>query len=417
MAEVEPPRYPSFGTPQPSIFGAQTRALERALNATLDALQLSAVAPPVATPAPPAVALPSPPPPASLPAPPAPPTPTPTATPGPASGGWSYETYRGAAERAVRDTAKRRGATRAAERVLEGEILRRGVGAIGRGILGPIGGIIWGIVSPGELGTGEARPEDLEESLRKKRATEESILSQIGRDIFRGSAIGGAGIIIGGGVLKDVISRLPPPVPALPDLGRDEPRVVVEVPRVEIPAPRIPQPAPLPLPQPPAASIPTPKPTSSRPSSSPSSSRSPSPTAPPLPASTPMSWPALGSALGVFTRRSALTRPRTAPLNALQPAIATQPATSVSPISAIAPSVPIATAAPLASPLTGFNTAVLGSSPPRLRTRTRTRECDCQPKPRKPARKCRASASVVWAGGPNKGKIAGNRCYSFIGGK
>lgn len=393
-------------------------------------LVLSAVAPTATPPAPPVVPLPSTPPPASLPAPPAPsasPVPEPFRPTGaPASGGWSTETYRGQVERAARDTAKRKAAQRTGEKIIEGEILRRGAGAIGRAILGPLGGVIWGIVTPGKVGTGEVSPEELERNRARERARrqqEESILSEIGRDIFRGGAIGGAGIIIGGGVLIEEAARRWPGVPFPADPARDEPPVEVEVPRVEIPAPSIPQPSPLPLPSP-VPTIPKPLPTPPTRTSSPPSTRTSSPpttrTIPrsipaPAPTSVPSPWPVIAQQLGsiVRNRRSAWTLPRSAAQVAPSEAIATIPATSVPPRFADPLTVPQSPT----SPLTTFQPQVLGSAPPRLRTRTRQRECDCEPKRRKPKRECRASASVVWAGGPNKGKIAGRRCYSFVGGK
>lgn len=349
----------------------------------------------------------------------------------PASGGTAYESTRARVERVMRDTARRRAAPRAVEKVIEGEILRRGAGAIGRAILGPIGGIIWGIVTPGKLGSGEVSPEELMKNRERehaRREREESILSEIGRDIFRGGAIGGAGIVIGGGVLIDQIAKHLPPIP-LPDPRGDEPPVKVEVPRVEIPAPKAPSSSPLPLPPAPVPKIATPSPTSSpTPTSSPSSrsSRAPRPSprsAPaPIPGSLGSPFPNIANLLG--NRRSSATRPRTAAQNRVGDAIATQPATTVSPFFGdpltMPSSIPAerALTSPASSPLTAFQPQVLGSRPPtRIRTRTRTKECQCDPKPRKPKRECRASASVVWAGGPNKGKIAGRRCYSFVGGK
>lgn len=394
---------------------------------------LAAVAPSVPSPV---VVTPSLPPPVSPPvvSPPPPvaaPQPEPfRPTGGPASGGTAYESQRARVERVMRDTARRRAAPRAVEKVIEGEILRRGAGAIGRAILGPLGGVIWGIVAPGELGSGEVSPEELKrnrERERIRREQGESILSEIGRDIFRGGAIGGAGIVIGGGVLIEEIGRRLPPIP-LPDPRADEPPVKVEVPRVEIPVPDVRQPSPLPLPEPAVPPIATPLPRPAVPRMpQPAPAKRPRTAAPPAPAPAQFPQP-LGSifgqtGLGGALARSALTRPRSRQLT--QPF--TQPFTSTASIPQVdvssslgipqAVSQPIPTTPPLTSPLTGFQTQVLGSSPPRLRTRTRTRECQCDPKPRKPKRECRASASVVWAGGPNKGKIAGRRCYSFVGGK
>lgn len=389
---------------------------------------LGAVAPSIPSPV---VVTPSLPPPVSPPAPlPAPEPFRPTgATP---SGGIAYESQRAQVERVMRDTAKRRAAprvprgVRAGEKIIEGEILRRGVGAVGRAILGPLGGIIWGIVTPGELGSGELPPDELQRNRERehaRREREESILSEIGRDIFRGGAIGGAGIVIGGGVLIDQIAKHLPPIP-LPDPRADEPPVTVEVPRVDIPAPKAPRASPLPLPPAPVPQIATPTPTSSpkaSKASTPTSSRkrSPAPSTGPIPTSIGSPWPQIANLLG--TRRSALTRPRTAAQDRVGDAIATQPLTSVPPDLLTALTTPTSRletpSASAPTSLTAFQPQVLGSAPPRLRTRTRTRECQCEPKPRKPKRECRASASVVWAGGPNKGKIAGRRCYSFVGGK
>lgn len=366
------------------------------------------VAPPPPAPTPTPTPTPAPAPPISPPV--ATPSPTPAPSPGPASGGTSPESYRGQVERVMRDTAKRRGAARVAEKVLEGEILRRGAGAIGRAILGPIGAI-FGAAIPSELGSGEVSPDELERNRareRERQIEEESIISEIGRDIFRGGAIGGAGIVIGGGVIVDELLKrgLPRTIPLPDDVG-DEPPVSVEVPRVDIPASVISQPSPLPLPTPPTSPLPMPSPPPSS-SRSPRTSSIPRAARLPAPAASVLTqpWPLLGLLTGSQTRRSALTRPRTALFTEPGAAIATQPATSVSLISPTS-------ALPTTADLTGFQAQVLGSSPPRIGTRTRTRECQCEPKRKKPARKCRARAPVKWAGGPKIGQLAGTRCISF----
>lgn len=354
----------------------------------------------------------------SIPVPPDPivvsPPPEPFAPQGPApSGGVSDESLRQQAERAVRDTRAREsapprprvpGGARGGQ-IFEGEILRRtGAGAartIGRAIFGPIGAAIWGIVEAGELGSGELTPEQRDEQ------------ESLGRDIARGGGIIAAGGVIGAGVVLEELGKLPGPLPLPPD-DEEEPFDLKDFPVPSIPAPSIGQPAPLPLPSPIPTPLPMPSPARRTAPSSPPPRQAPRGASRPAAAPATSPWPAIASVLGnaLQNRRSAWTLPKTAALNRLGDAIVTPPATSVSPISTSTPLAP----SPTSPPLTGFQNAVLSSSPPRLRrTRSRTRECDCEPKPRRKARKCHASAPVIWAGGPKKGKVAGNRCYSFTG--
>jgi len=296
--------------------------------------------------------------------------------------------------------------------IFEGEILKKAGGGaarwIGRGILGPIGGVI-DVATPSDLGSGELEPGEMIEDVLRQSEEEtdrvQDILNDIGRDIARGGGIIAAGGVIGGGIVLDQIGRLPPVI----DVG-DEPVLVKDVPRPEIPAPVFKQPS-LPggqrvpqtsLPLPPPARMPSRSsqtvPQSKRVGSP---SRFPAPTAPPMSNVWGIVAQSLGSALRGSTRRSSLTLPRSTALNRLQDTIATQPATSAPPISG----------------LTSFNPQVLTSSsaPPRLRTRTRQDECNCEPKRKRKPRKCRASAPLTWAGGPRKGQSAGSRCYSFEG--
>ncbi len=60
-------------------------------------------------------------------------------------------------------------------------------------------------------------------------------------------------------------------------------------------------------------------------------------------------------------------------------------------------------------PLTPPSAALLPFGQPRLDLD----EDPCHCRTRKKRRKCRQRASVIWAGGPRKGKLAGSRCYSF----
>jgi hypothetical protein len=68
---------------------------------------------------------------------------------------------------------------------------------------------------------------------------------------------------------------------------------------------------------------------------------------------------------------------------------------------------PATTFAPESRPLTALETAPL---PSRLEPFSRDH---CEPRTRKPRRKCRVRAPLIWAGGPKTGQPAGARCIDF----
>lgn len=274
----------------------------------------------------------------------------------------SDDYYRRQAERALEDTAKR-----LAKKVIEGVAERVGVPGIGR-VLGPIGAGIGAIITPGELGSGEAIP------------------------------------------------GLELPLPSSPD----------------IPAPVITQPEPLPLPAPSTVDIPMPLPAPSppaQPSTSgapkpaapgsvgspaprPGSARTPAPRTASAVRQVPW-WTLLSRTISNRSRQPWQTAIPTGQTSLPSPSASLQPpspapATSATP----APSSPTSP-----FPLTSVQPSVSQSAPPRVRTPTRQRECHCRDKPkkRKKPRECIARGQLQWVSGPKKGKPAGSRCVNFKG--
>jgi hypothetical protein len=356
-------------------------------------------------------------------APPSSPTPAPEFRPtGPLpSGGLSEESIRQTAERAVRDTEIRQSAPPRRPVAIEGEFERsagRGVGrSIFRRVLGPIG-VIWEIITPNVFGSGEIDAEEYARREREADRREFERESSIGQDIARGAGTVILGGAIGAGVIIDQLGRLPP----LPDVR--EPTVDVEVPPVSIPEPRVVGPELRGLPSPPVPSLPLPSPapstrgTPSRGSQTVPRSRRRGSTTPAPTAGVP-SWAVLGTNLGSLLLQQLLQRSRSRTrtpfqvTSTLTPPLTSSPPIVSSPPIASSPAVPTAPGSPFPSPLTPVQPSVGSSSPPRTPTRTSTDQCNCQPKRKRPARKCRARAGVIWAGGPKKGQLAGSRCISF----
>jgi len=204
----------------------------------------------------------------------------------------------------------------------------------------------------------------------------------------------------------------PPPLP-LPRAPMPTPPPRVEIPRPpQVEVPRVPAPTPFPAPvfrpaptpAPSAPPLPAPRPTVPAP-------RSPRPAATPRQASNPIVRELARLAGAILAtprssgRRSALTLPRSQLVTPLPS----------SPLPSPLPSSPLPSPLPLPQPLTQFNTASAGFSPPSTPTRTRTRECHCddRPKKRKKPRPCNARGLLIWASGPKKGKPAGSRCIRF----
>lgn len=334
---------------------------------------------------------------------------------------------REAAQRAARDTEIRAG--RAV--VIEGELASAATRRAVWGVLGPIGVIITEALTPNRLGTGTVDPleravdaglerrdelqrqvDDMLERLERMSSGRPSI----GQDIARGGGVIAGGIVLGAEVLRDVLEQ-PGPV-AIGDtgeLGVDVDVPAVSFPELEIEQPRVPQTAPPPIPE-----IPTPWPTQPA-----AGSTATAPSAPvgrpstsvrtPLPSTTPFSLRGLWTS--VLRRSSTSSRVWSSsfvdPLT--QPFADTIAMTNIP--TPIATSMPAGSTASPTSPLTGFNTQVLGSSPPRARARQRTTEdrCRCKTKPRKKPRECGARGNLMWVSGPKKGKPAGSRCVSFKG--
>jgi len=289
--------------------------------------------------------------------------------PGPAGGGWSDEVYRREIERIREDIARRF------------PDVERSVWGIVSGIGRRIGGVIGGIMIPGELGSGELTPEQVRNI--------ERALEQAERERA-----------VGDRMLQEVYDRhWPQPI--------------------ELPPPQMPPPLPMPEPRPVALPVPDPVV---------SGAPAPSPTPAPAPVRTPRptrparrAWPPIISGLlgrlltpgGTIQQDLSRFMPQE-----LMPDVPT-PTTTPTPVpvpnvpTTPNPGTPATPSQP--TPLTPFEPQVLGSSPPRVRTRTRQRECECDPPKRKrqKRRKCRTRANVVWASGPKKGKFAGTRCIDW----
>ncbi len=356
---------------------------------------------------PPSPSLPSPLPPSAT-----PPTSTPSTPPEPfrpsgrtPSGGYSWESYERMVERAMRDARVRQTAPPRVP-IPEGVIIAAG------GIFAQAGVLIGGLLWPSSLGNGELDQRQRDEAI-------EDYESSLGEDIARGGGVAIGGIVLGGMVVLDQLGRLPPavfdqrdepfeldPIPT-PDIGAP---TVVGPDLEELAAPPVPElelpPAPV-VPQVSQARVPT---------------SSPAPTAPPATIPTFGQWTSVIARI-LTNRRSTFAQETR---SALTPDLATPPTpTPVTPTDVpfadplTPPRIPgldPLTSTPTSS-LTASNTSTLGWAPPRTpTTRTRTKECECdKPKKRKPPRKCRARAGVIWASGPKKGKPAGNRCISFEG--
>jgi hypothetical protein len=362
--------------------------------------------PVVTTPLPPIVGPSSPLPSPTIPTQPTPPLPQPTppvstptppagATPPPAGGGLSDESIRAQAERARADTQVRRSAPPKKPPFIEGEILERsripaGIGRIAGKILGPIGVMI-DIFTPTKLGKGERDPVEVAADI--ERELERAELER---------------------------ARLEEAVRAAHERA--------------FPTPRIPEPTLPPLPAPPVPSIPipAPRPIPTRPAPARSPSPVPAPTRQRVPAPAPPPWAVVASNIGDAVLQRVVSRPRTrrsawtVPNSLLSTPTVTNPLTPTSPFTPAVPSTPTIPSTPTVpgtpvtpftpgfpSPLTPINPGVSSSAPPFTPTRSRTDRCDCKPKRKKPERKCRARAPIVWAGGPRKGQQAGTRCFSW----
>jgi hypothetical protein len=214
--------------------------------------------------------------------------------------------------------------------------------------------------------------------------------------------------------------------PQRPTLPRPQPPPAGEVPgrRLTVPKPVIrPIAVPSSPPMPPAPTPPGPvsPPNFPEPGEQPSKSPSPSPSKPrPAPGSStsparwPL-WPILGDVLRVFlpspspvpfTAPSSLTNPLTGPeRNPVTPLPARRPT----------PTVPSPPDSPGQEPLTPIEPGQL--SLPESMTAPSDDPCKAcaeqRRRRRKPERKCRARAAVVWASGPRKGQPAGTRCISW----
>lgn len=197
--------------------------------------------------------------------------------------------------------------------------------------------------------------------------------------------------------------RIPRTKPQRLPSPRIEPRprpleVPRPVPEFPIPPPRAPELPRLPSPFPPPEAPPQrtqPQRTQPQPSRQPRPSRAPQPARTPRvqPRTWPFTWPFSSPNVG---------RPAPWQWPGLEsvPRIEPQPL-PFAPGEAISPQ-PLPMPQPFSPPLTALNPNTLRCPP-------------CPTRKRKQRRKCRASAPVRWAGGPRKGELAGNRCYSFVG--
>jgi len=279
----------------------------------------------------------------------------------------------------IRDAVSRSRAD-SAIRSGRGRVIQGAARRVVRRILGPFGDALF----PEELGSGE-----VSEAERVGRELDERLrsLEDMAREIFDNP-------YRGRGVLGPEIAPLPEPAP---------PVISPPWPTPSPTASRSP-----PLPQPSTPQQPRP--------AQPTTTRSPAPQRPAStsPSAIASSWPWLSPLLssvisGAVSTPSGARSRFTLPQRLTGPAPAVDPLTPPRPTIGTDPLTP-----PRGNPLTRFDAAPLGSSPPGLtQTRTRTRECRCEKPKRKKQRKCRARAPLKWAGGPRKGQSAGSRCYSF----
>jgi len=267
---------------------------------------------------------------------------------------------------------------------------------------------------------------------RQGAAERDRIIREAAEQARRDTRIRSGASIVIEGIARAVVRGIPIPVIRA---GREilEPGVLGpgtvplpeqisrSIPR-DMPEPVIVQPPPLPLPSPPVPEITPPWPAqTTQPQPQPQPSSVPSPTLP-SPAPSPSPRPAaIGQLASLWTnviRGSNATQwpwrqPFTDPL--------TQTFADSTPrvYGASSPSIkaPAGTPAAGTNPLTGSNTWLVQSSPPRTptRTRTRTSECNCKPKRRKKSRDCNVRGNLMWVSGPKKGKPAGSRCVRFKG--
>ena len=290
-----------------------------------------------------------------------------------------------------RSTQRRIPVPRTPAPVFEGELVRP-AGFPVWGILGRAAGAIGGILWPSEMGSGVLSPEQMREAVERYEELNRVPMPPLPRT----PAERGFG---------DIRHSMPRPAP---DFPIPTPAPTIELPPVIVEAPA---PVPIPTPTPTSSPTPTPRPT-------PSSARVPQPTSSP---SSPPWWSILSSAIP-SSARSRMTVPSSRLFvnpfasTAGMTNTLTQPTTATSSLPG-SPSPTTGTSSmPSSSSLTGFNTSLLGSTPPRIPTQTRTAEeepCRCKPKRKKKDRKCRAKAPLRWAGGPKKGQLAGNRCISW----
>lgn len=224
-------------------------------------------------------------------------------------------------------------------------------GLFGR-VLGGVGAILW----PSEIGGGDLTPEQRAEA---ERAFTDELERQ------RRTQVG------------------PVPPPDMPD---------------ELPWPFAPVPLPqLPEPEPPI--LPPPLPDLEPELPEPVSERDTRPRPPPL--SEP--WFQFGRLPDVRQRAQRMTNPF--PMTNTMPFAQPMPQPSVQPLQPPA--------------LTPFEATGVASQPlPQTMTSSWSSgggdPCGCNStRPRRKQRKCRQSAPVIWGGGPRKGQIAGNRCFSW----